>query len=122
LEGDGEVIPGIAVRLAPGHVPYHQVVFVRDRGETAVFVADLIPTTVHLPLPWIMGYDLEPLRTLETKRALLRDAVAGGWKLVFEHDPTVAIAVPVAEGKGVVLRQVVEIPPATTSAISTRGS
>jgi glyoxylase-like metal-dependent hydrolase (beta-lactamase superfamily II) len=122
LEGDGEVVPGISVRLTPGHVPYHQAVLVQDRGETAVFVADLIPTTVHLPLPWIMGYDLEPLRTLETKRALLRDAVAGGWKLVFEHDPNVAIAVPVAEGKGVALQHVVEIPPGTTSALSTRGS
>ena len=78
LEGDGEVLPGISVRLTPGHVPWHQAVLVRDRGETAVFLADLIPTTAHLPLPWIMGYDLEPLRTLESKRALLDDAVRGG--------------------------------------------
>ena len=70
-------------------------------GETAAFIADLIPTAAHLPLPWIMGYDLEPLRTLESKRALLRDAAAGGWRLVFEHDPRVASGVPVAEGKGV---------------------
>src|SRR5207247_11406406 len=98
LEGDGDVLPGISVRLTPGHVPFHQSVVVRDRGETAVFLADVIPTTAHLPLPWIMGYDLEPLRTLESKRALLRDAVAGGWRLVFEHDPTVAWGVPVAEG------------------------
>ena len=48
------------------------------------------PTSAHLPLPWIMGYDLEPLRTLESKRALLRDAAAGNWLLVFEHDPAVA--------------------------------
>jgi glyoxylase-like metal-dependent hydrolase (beta-lactamase superfamily II) len=103
LDGDGEALPGISVRLTPGHVPFHQSVVLRDGGDTAVFVADLIPTVAHLPLPWIMGYDLEPLRTLESKRRLLEDAVAGGWRLIFEHDPTIASGIPVAEGKGVVL-------------------
>jgi glyoxylase-like metal-dependent hydrolase (beta-lactamase superfamily II) len=103
LDGEGEVLPGISVRLTPGHVPFHQSVVLRDGGDTAVFVADLIPTVAHLPLPWIMGYDLEPLRTLESKRRLLEDAVAGGWRIIFEHDPTVASGIPVAEGKGVVL-------------------
>jgi glyoxylase-like metal-dependent hydrolase (beta-lactamase superfamily II) len=106
LEGDGEVLPGISVRLTPGHVPWHQAVLVQDRGETAVFIADLIPTVAHLPLPWIMGYDLEPLRTLESKRALLRDAAEGGWRVVFEHDPGIASGVLVAEGKGFGLREV----------------
>jgi glyoxylase-like metal-dependent hydrolase (beta-lactamase superfamily II) len=122
LEGDGDVLPGISVRLTPGHVPFHQSVVVRDRGETAVFLADVIPTTAHLPLPWIMGYDLEPLRTLESKRALLRDAVAGGWRLVFEHDPTVAWGVPVAEGKGVALREVGEVGTAVVVGKSTRSA
>jgi glyoxylase-like metal-dependent hydrolase (beta-lactamase superfamily II) len=108
LEGDGEVLPGISVRLTPGHVPFHQSVLVQSGGETAAFVADLIPTAAHLPLPWIMGYDLEPLRTLESKRTLLRDAVEGGWRIVFEHDPTIASGVPVANGKGVALEGVVE--------------
>jgi glyoxylase-like metal-dependent hydrolase (beta-lactamase superfamily II) len=92
FNGDGDVVPGISVRLTPGHVPHHQSVVVRDGGETAVFLADLIPTAAHLPLPWIMGFDLEPLRTLESKRALLRDAVAGDWLLIFEHDPGIAMA------------------------------
>ncbi|HET7425473.1 MAG TPA: MBL fold metallo-hydrolase [Gemmatimonadales bacterium] len=106
LEGDGEVLPGISVRLTPGHVPWHQAVLVEDRGETAAFVADLMPTAAHLPLPWIMGYDLEPLRTLESKRALLRDAERGGWRLIFEHDPTIASGLLVAEGKGFGLRDI----------------
>jgi glyoxylase-like metal-dependent hydrolase (beta-lactamase superfamily II) len=104
LEGDGEVLPGIAVRLTPGHVPHHQVVLVRDGGETAAFVADLIPTAAHLPLPWIMGYDLEPLRTLESKRAFLADALAGDWLLVFEHDPRIATARLGEAGRGLELR------------------
>jgi glyoxylase-like metal-dependent hydrolase (beta-lactamase superfamily II) len=109
VEGDAEILPGISVRLTPGHVPFHQSVLVQDAGQTAVFLADLIPTTAHLPLPWIMGYDLEPLRTLESKRALLRDAAAGGWRLVFEHDAAIASGVAVPEGKGVVLRDVVRV-------------
>jgi len=110
LEGEGEVLPGISVRLTPGHVPWHQAILVKDRGETAAFMADLIPTTAHLPLPWIMGYDVEPLRSLESKRALLRDAVAGEWRLVFEHDSRVVSGVPVLEEREVVLRGVVEAP------------
>lgn len=109
VEGDVEVLPGISVRLLPGHVPFHQGVLVRSGGETAAFIADLIPTTAHLPLPWIMGYDLEPLRTLESKRALLRDAAEGGWRVVFEHDPVVASGVVRAEGKGFGLTEVVEV-------------
>jgi glyoxylase-like metal-dependent hydrolase (beta-lactamase superfamily II) len=110
LEGDEEVVPGISVRVTPGHVPYHQAIFLTGQGETAVFVGDLFPTTAHLPLPWIMGYDLEPLRTLESKRRLLADALAGGWRLIFEHDPRVVMGVPVREGKSVELRDVVSAP------------
>jgi glyoxylase-like metal-dependent hydrolase (beta-lactamase superfamily II) len=110
LDGDQEVLPGISVRLTPGHVPFHQAVVIQDRGETAVFVADLFPTTAHLPLPWIMGYDLEPLRTLESKRALLADAIKGGWRLILEHDPRVVMGTPVQEGKSVVLREVIYAP------------
>jgi glyoxylase-like metal-dependent hydrolase (beta-lactamase superfamily II) len=86
------------------------MVLVRDRGESAAFVSDLIPTTAHLPLPWIMGYDLEPLRTLESKRSVLAEAVRAGWRIVFEHDPAVALGRPVLEGKDVVLRDVVAAP------------
>jgi glyoxylase-like metal-dependent hydrolase (beta-lactamase superfamily II) len=90
LDDAREVLPGVAVILTPGHVPYHQSVTVSDSGDTTLFLADLVPTSAHLPLPWIMGYDVEPLRTLETKRAVLREAAEQGWRLVFEHDPSVA--------------------------------
>lgn len=109
VEGEEEVLPGISVRLTPGHIPWHQSVWVSDGDETAVFLGDICPTTAHLPLPWIMGYDLEPLVTLETKRWLLSEAVARGWRLVFEHDPVVAFGMAVTEGKGVGLRDVVGV-------------
>jgi glyoxylase-like metal-dependent hydrolase (beta-lactamase superfamily II) len=90
LDGDVDVVPGISVLRTPGHTPHHQSVIVRSGGEVACFLADVIPTSAHLPLPWIMGYDVEPLVTLESKRSLLDRARQEEWLLVFEHDPVVA--------------------------------
>jgi glyoxylase-like metal-dependent hydrolase (beta-lactamase superfamily II) len=87
LDGDAEIVPGLTYRRTPGHTPHHASVLVRSEDETACFLADVIPTTAHLPLAWIMGYDVEPLVTLETKRALLAEAAREDWLLVFEHDP-----------------------------------
>jgi glyoxylase-like metal-dependent hydrolase (beta-lactamase superfamily II) len=86
VEGEREVLPGIRVMPTPGHVPFHQSIRLTSRGETALYLGDLVPTAAHLPLPWIMGYDLEPLVTLETKRRVLRQVAEEGWLAVFEHD------------------------------------
>ena len=91
LDGEEEILPGISVVLSPGHTPFHQSVKISDGGETALFLGDLVPTSAHLPLPWVMGYDLEPVETLESKRAILSRAEKENWVLVFEHDPDVAI-------------------------------
>jgi glyoxylase-like metal-dependent hydrolase (beta-lactamase superfamily II) len=88
IEGEHELLPGIRLRPTPGHVPHHQSVVLESRGEKACYLADVIPTSAHLPLPWIMGYDVEPLVTLETKRHLLEEARLERWLLIFEHDPT----------------------------------
>ncbi len=109
VEGDVAVMTGISVRLTPGHVPFHQTIIVRSAGDTVAFVGDLIPTSAHLPLPWIMGFDLEPLRTLESKRSFFRDAVQGGWLVVFEHDPNLVLGRVVAEERGVGLAEVVKV-------------
>ncbi|MBR9990763.1 MAG: MBL fold metallo-hydrolase [Gemmatimonadetes bacterium] len=90
VDGDVEIVPGIRVLRTPGHTPHHQSVLITSKGETACFLADVMPTSAHLPLPWIMGYDVEPLVTLESKRALLARAREEEWLLVFEHDPVVA--------------------------------
>jgi glyoxylase-like metal-dependent hydrolase (beta-lactamase superfamily II) len=89
VEGEAEIVPGVSVLPTPGHTPHHQSVLIRSEGRTACFLADLIPTSAHLPLPWIMSYDVEPLVTLETKRQLLGRAREEDWLLVFEHDPVV---------------------------------
>jgi len=100
VEGEAEVLPGIRCLPTPGHVPFHQSLLIESGGETACFLADLVPTSAHLPLPWIMGYDLEPMVTLETRRVLYRRAEAEGWRLCFEHDPVVASGRLVRDGKG----------------------
>lgn len=89
VDGDVEIVPGVSVMRTPGHTPHHQSVLISSAGETACFLADVIPTAAHLPLPWIMGYDVEPLVTLESKRTLLTRARDERWLLVFEHDPVV---------------------------------
>jgi len=90
VDGPAEPVHGIRCLPTPGHVPYHQSILVESAGERLCYLADLVPTVAHLPLPWIMGYDLEPLRTLETKRQLYARAEAEGWLLLFEHDPVTA--------------------------------
>ena len=90
IEGDREIVAGIRAIHTPGHTPWHHSLLIESDGERALYLGDLIPTTAHLPLPWIMGYDVEPLVTLETKRKILGRAEAEDWTLVFEHDARTA--------------------------------
>jgi methylmalonyl-CoA epimerase len=89
-DADSEVRPGVRVERTGGHTGQHQIVFVESAGKTAVFTADLIPTTAHIDDPWIMGYDLFPMETLAFKRRFIRDAIDRGYLIFFEHDPLVA--------------------------------
>ena len=87
---DREIMPGVRVRRTGGHTRWHQIVYLESGGATAVFAADLIPTAAHVDVPWIMGYDLYPMETLEFKRAFVREAVEREYIIFFEHDPTIA--------------------------------
>ncbi|MEX0837024.1 MAG: MBL fold metallo-hydrolase [Gemmatimonadota bacterium] len=90
VRGEATVTDGVRVLPTPGHTPHHHSVLIESDGETACFLADVCPTSAHVPLPWIMGYDLEPLVTLESKRGLWTRALEEEWLLIFEHDPEVA--------------------------------
>jgi glyoxylase-like metal-dependent hydrolase (beta-lactamase superfamily II) len=103
IDGDREIVAGIHTRLTPGHTPFHQSLVIESAGETAIYLGDVIPTHAHLPLPWIMGYDVEPLVTLESKRRLLADASANSWTLIFEHDASVPWGRVRHDGKAYVL-------------------
>ena len=65
---------------------------VRTGEHTVAFLADLVPTASHVAYPWIMGYDVEPLRTLASKKRILPTAAREGWRVVFEHDRDLPLA------------------------------
>jgi glyoxylase-like metal-dependent hydrolase (beta-lactamase superfamily II) len=90
LEADAVVMPGVRVVRTGGHTMHHQIVFVESGGRTAVFAADLVPTSAHIDEPWIMGYDLYPMDTLAFKRTFIREAIDREYLIFFEHDPAIA--------------------------------
>ncbi len=92
LDGDGEIAPGVEVIKLPGHTAHMQGVKLTGGGKTAFLFADLVPTTAHLPIPWIMGYDLYPMTTLENKKRWIPDVVREGWLALFAHDARVPAA------------------------------
>jgi glyoxylase-like metal-dependent hydrolase (beta-lactamase superfamily II) len=104
VDGEAEIVSGIRALPTPGHTPGHHGLLIESAGERAFYIADLSPTTSHLPLPWIMGYDVEPLVTLETKRRILARAMAEEWLVVFEHDATTAWAYVTQDGRGYAVR------------------
>lgn len=90
LEGEKEIYPGIHILISHGHTKSQQIVKITDGKQTILYCADVIPTSSHIPIPYVMGYDNFPLTTMDEKRALLEQAVQENWILCFEHDPRVA--------------------------------
>ncbi len=87
VDGEAEIAPGVRVIPTPGHTAGHQSVLIGAAdGPKALFLGDVVPTAVHVKLPWVMSYDLDPARTVETKRALFTRALAEDWLVVWGHD------------------------------------
>jgi glyoxylase-like metal-dependent hydrolase (beta-lactamase superfamily II) len=99
LDGDAEVAPGVSVHVTGGHTRAHQCVFVRSRGETLWYPADICPTPAHLRGPYNMAYDMEPYQTMVAKEELLRRAADKGWLVAFDHEPERKV-VRVERGEG----------------------
>jgi len=92
VEGECVVAPGVELVRVPGHTEHMQCVKVTGGGKVGFFFADLVPTTAHLPLPWIMGYDLYPMTTLENKKRWIPEAIREGWLALFAHDAKIPAA------------------------------
>ncbi len=92
LESDQTIVPGVEVIRVPGHTANMQCVKLTGGGKTAFLFADLVPTTAHLSLPWIMGYDLYPMTTLENKKKWIPEVIREGWLALFAHDANVPAA------------------------------
>ncbi|MBI4510492.1 MAG: MBL fold metallo-hydrolase [Deltaproteobacteria bacterium] len=87
IDGETELLPGLRVLPSPGHTPGHQSVLIDGgNGEKALFLGDVAPTSVHVRLPFIMAYDLEVEKTLDSKKRLFCRAITEGWIVLFGHD------------------------------------
>jgi glyoxylase-like metal-dependent hydrolase (beta-lactamase superfamily II) len=93
LNGDRELSPGISVKVFPGHTANMQAVIIESGGggggndkKTACYISDLIPTSAHLDVTWVMAFDLFPLETIESRKKYYAQAIPERWLTVFTHD------------------------------------
>jgi len=105
VDGERELLPGVRVIPSEGHTAAHQSVLLEGGGQSLLYPGDVIPTAAHLRAAWGMGYDLQPLRLLSEKRALLDRAAADHSAVVFDHDPRVRACTVRREGNEFVPEQ-----------------
>ena len=86
VEKDTEIFPGIKLELFHGHTEGQIIPVIKTNGKTIAFMADLLPSTAHIPMPWVMAYDTKPLLTFKDKERFYKEAIEGDYILFFEHD------------------------------------
>jgi len=86
IDDDCELFPDISVRIFNGHTDGQVIPFIRYKDKTIVYMADLLPSSAHIPLPYVMSYDTRPLITLKEKEAFMNEGAKNGYILFFEHD------------------------------------
>jgi len=89
LHGTQEIVPGISVEVFPGHTRDMQAVIIHSGDKTACYISDLIPTSAHVEVNWVMGFDLYPLETIESRKRYYSRAIPRNWLTMFTHDPEV---------------------------------
>lgn len=96
---------GLEIIYVDGHTEKMALPMFHINGRTVAYMADLIPSSAHIPLPYVMSYDVRPLLTMEEKTRLLQQAADQNWILVFEHDPTVEAATVEMTEKGIRIKE-----------------
>jgi glyoxylase-like metal-dependent hydrolase (beta-lactamase superfamily II) len=89
LRGNQEVVPGVRVEVFPGHTRDLQGIIIESKGQTACYISDLIPTSAHLDLNWVMAFDLYPIESVESRKRYYARAIPENWLTMFTHDPHV---------------------------------
>ena len=89
LRGDQDIAPGISVKVLPGHTRDMQAIVISSGGRTACYISDLIPTSAHIDINWVMGFDLYPLETIESRKRYYAQAIPEKWLTLFTHDPKI---------------------------------
>jgi glyoxylase-like metal-dependent hydrolase (beta-lactamase superfamily II) len=85
-ERQTEIVPGVSVEVFPGHTAQMMAVMLDSRGKRACYISDLMPTSAHLDITWVMGYDLDPLTCIEQRKRFLSRAIPERWLVLFTHD------------------------------------
>jgi glyoxylase-like metal-dependent hydrolase (beta-lactamase superfamily II) len=100
LRGDQEIVPGVSVCVYPGHTRDMQAIFLQSGGKTACYISDLIPTSAHIELNWVMAFDLYPVETIESRKRYYAEALPEKWLTMFTHDPAIPWAYLEKDEKG----------------------
>jgi len=99
VSGTSQFLPNINLIISNGHTPGMMLPVISDAKNTLIYGADLIPTSAHIPLPWVMAYDVQPTVTINEKKQFYNDAVDNNWILFFEHDPDIVACTIQHDGK-----------------------
>ena len=104
-----EFLPGIEIMLTYGHTIGMMHPLIKDGNNTVFYAADIFPMAAHVPLAWVMAYDLNPVQTIKEKRSLLPTMVDKNWTVFFEHDPLRQAGKVTMDGKHYRLKEAVII-------------
>jgi len=108
LQGDREIVPGVSVKVFPGHTQTMQAVILKSQGQTACYVSDLIPTSAHIDLTWGMAFDLFPLLNIESRKRYYAQSIPEKWLTMFTHDPNIPWAYLEKDERGKMLAREVK--------------
>ena len=114
LDGDSRIMPGISVAVYPGHTRNMMAILLESGGKTACYISDLIPTSAHLDLAWVMAYDLYPLETIENRKRCYLQALPEDWLVIFTHDHAMPWAHLHQDERGKIVARPVEVEASTT--------
>jgi len=109
VDGKDVFLPGIDVHLTYGHTTGMMHPIIRDSSNTIIYMADLIPMAAHIPLPWVMAYDIHPAVTAQEKKEILPKIVEEEWIIFFEHDPVYQACTVQFNGKHYQLKESITI-------------
>ncbi len=103
------ILPGLSFRFVYGHTDAMMLPQIQYGDKTIVYMADLLPSVAHIPLPYVMGYDMFPLTTLNEKKRFLQEALDNNYILFFEHDPQVECCSLQLTEKGIRAKEVFKL-------------
>ncbi len=105
IDSSKSFIDGFDMYVANGHTEAMMLPLINYKNTTIAFMADLIPSAGHIPLPYVMGYDMRPLNTMQEKEYILTQAAKHNWTLFFEHDPMIECCTVSETEKGIRLAE-----------------